>query len=526
MKRRKILAFIPLLGLFLSGCTFQEGFATAKHWIGQHIYHPVKDWIEEKTGKKQEEKPAEGGGEEEGGGGEEEVVAVTGVSVNPTALTFTVGDADKTVTATVAPENATEKGVTWSTNNEAVATVTQAGVVHAVAKGTATITATSKGDTTKAATCSVTVNDPTPGPGPTPGPTGDPGTEENPYTVEQAIDAIDNGGTVENVYASGFVSGIVTAYSSQNQNVSFNISSDGLTNSPQLEGFRTKGTTDYPIDSAESVQVGDKVTLYGSLVKYNTTYEFAQDNTLVFKERKTQDPVAVRITSGTEVSVNSTLELVAQVGPASASQSVTWSIVQGSSLATLEGNVLTAGGTTGEVRVRATATGVESVYAEVVVSIVASAKAYRIVTDPTTLADGDSIMIASEDSTLAMGAYTGGNNVPAKAITATEGVITAQGDAVTLTLEAATGGNFYIKLGDGYLYAAASGSNHLKAKEDKDDTHGVWQFLYADGKMSIVAYGSTNRNNMRSNSSNNPPIFSCYAATSSVTGLMQVYRLS
>lgn len=517
MKRRKILVLIPMLGLFLTGCSFQEGFATAKHWIGQNIYHPLKDWIDEMTGKKSDEKKEDEKKEEEG-----ETVAVTGVSVNPTSLTFTVGDADKTVTATVAPENATEKGVTWSTSNEGVATVTEAGVVHAVAKGTATITATSKGDATKSATCSVTVNDQTPGPGPT----GDPGTEGNPYTVEQAINAIDNGGTVENVYATGFVSGIVTAYSSQNQNVSFNISSDGLTNSPQLEGYRTKGTTDYPIDSAESVQVGDKVTLYGSLVKYNSTYEFAQGNTLVFQERKAQDPIAVRITSGSEVAINTTLELVAQVGPASASQSVTWSIVEGSSLATLEGNVLTAGGTAGDVKVRATATGFENVYAEAVVSVVASAKAYRIVTDPTTLADGDSIMIASEDSALAMGAYTGGNNVPAKAITTSEGVVTSQGDAVTLTLEEATGGNFYIKIGEQYLYAASSSGNQLKAKDDKDDANGVWQFSYADGKMSIIAYGSSNRNNMRANVGNNPPMFSCYAATSSITTLMQVYRLS
>ena len=68
MKRRKILVLIPALGLLLSGCTFEEGFATAKHWVGQNIYHPVKDWIESITGKKKEEQKPSG---EEGGGGEE-----------------------------------------------------------------------------------------------------------------------------------------------------------------------------------------------------------------------------------------------------------------------------------------------------------------------------------------------------------------------------------------------------------------------------------------------------------------------
>ena len=67
-----------------------------------------------------------------------------------------VGDADVTLKATVAPDNATDKAVTWSSNKESVATVTN-GVVHAVGEGTATITAKA-GDQT--ATCTVTVKVP------------------------------------------------------------------------------------------------------------------------------------------------------------------------------------------------------------------------------------------------------------------------------------------------------------------------------------------------------------------------------
>ena len=81
MKKRKILVLIPALGLLLSGCTFQEGFATAKHWVGQHMYHPVKDWIDSITGKKKDEQKPSGeeGGGDEGGGGEhtEEKFTVT-----------------------------------------------------------------------------------------------------------------------------------------------------------------------------------------------------------------------------------------------------------------------------------------------------------------------------------------------------------------------------------------------------------------------------------------------------------------
>jgi len=91
------------------------------------------------------------------GGGSSEV-AVTGVSLNKTSTTIDVGNSE-TLTATVSPSDATDKSLTWSTSNSAVATVNN-GVVTAVAAGTATITATSVADNTKSDACTVTV--PTP----------------------------------------------------------------------------------------------------------------------------------------------------------------------------------------------------------------------------------------------------------------------------------------------------------------------------------------------------------------------------
>ncbi len=83
-------------------------------------------------------------------------VAVTGVSLNKTSTSLTVG-ATETLTATVAPANATNQAVTWSSNNTAVASVDQNGKVTAVAAGTATITVTTQ-DGNKTATCTVTVS--------------------------------------------------------------------------------------------------------------------------------------------------------------------------------------------------------------------------------------------------------------------------------------------------------------------------------------------------------------------------------
>jgi endoglucanase len=83
-------------------------------------------------------------------------VSVSGVTLNKNTLTLTVGRREK-LTATVMPANAENKAITWSTSNNSVATVS-AGTVIAQAEGTATITVTSRADSTKTAQCIVTVN--------------------------------------------------------------------------------------------------------------------------------------------------------------------------------------------------------------------------------------------------------------------------------------------------------------------------------------------------------------------------------
>ena len=84
------------------------------------------------------------------------VTGVTGVTLDKTSLTLNEGDDPVTLTATVTPSNATNKGVTWSVAPEGVVTVAD-GVVTAVAPGTATVTVTTD-DGGKTATCAVTVN--------------------------------------------------------------------------------------------------------------------------------------------------------------------------------------------------------------------------------------------------------------------------------------------------------------------------------------------------------------------------------
>ena len=82
-------------------------------------------------------------------------VSVTGVTLDQETLTLTAGGDTGTLTATVAPANATNKNVTWTSDDESIATVAD-GVVTPVIVGTADITVTTE-DGEFTATCLVTV---------------------------------------------------------------------------------------------------------------------------------------------------------------------------------------------------------------------------------------------------------------------------------------------------------------------------------------------------------------------------------
>ena len=85
------------------------------------------------------------------------VYKVTEVTLSQSILTLDVGDA-ATLTATITPSNATDKSVTWESDDTNIATVDANGEVTAVGTGTTTIKATVDG---KSAECSVTVKAPT-----------------------------------------------------------------------------------------------------------------------------------------------------------------------------------------------------------------------------------------------------------------------------------------------------------------------------------------------------------------------------
>ena len=81
-------------------------------------------------------------------------IGVAGVEMSKPTLELSL-DGTERLTATVTPDNAADKTLTWSSSDEAVATVSSEGVITAVRAGHATITAAAGG---KTGTCALTVN--------------------------------------------------------------------------------------------------------------------------------------------------------------------------------------------------------------------------------------------------------------------------------------------------------------------------------------------------------------------------------
>ncbi len=127
-----------------------------------------------------------------------DTVAVTGISLNKSSTTLEVGGTE-TLIATLTPANASEKTVSWSSSDQAVASVS-AGVVTGKNPGTALITARTV-DGGYTASCTVVVSggavDPsTPAPVPTATPNSDPQPQDYFYRIDNLSIVSENGSSL------------------------------------------------------------------------------------------------------------------------------------------------------------------------------------------------------------------------------------------------------------------------------------------------------------------------------------------
>ena len=136
---------------------------------------------------------------------------------------------------------------------------------------------------------------------------------------------------------------------------------------------------------------------------------------------------------------------------------------------------------------------------------------YNLVTDPTTLKEGDKVIIAAQDADVALSTTQNGNNRAAADITKSGNTVVNPGAAVQiLTLEKGTLDNTCaFNTGAGYLYAASSSSNHLKTQESLD-ANASFRISYAEGITTIMAKGTNSHNLLQYNNSSS--IFSCYGS--------------
>ena len=150
---------------------------------------------------------------------------------------------------------------------------------------------------------------------------------------------------------------------------------------------------------------------------------------------------------------------------------------------------------------------------------------YALVTDATTLAEGDKILIAYVDGSTAktMSATQSNNNRGAVDVTKNNDGTLTPGDAAQIITLEKDGNNFLFNVGNGYLYAASSGSNLLRT-EINADNNAKATISISNGEATIVFQGSNTRNTIRYNPNNNNPIFACYASTSTTGSLPKIYR--
>lgn len=144
-------------------------------------------------------------------------------------------------------------------------------------------------------------------------------------------------------------------------------------------------------------------------------------------------------------------------------------------------------------------------------AVAPSSDVWALVTDASTLAVGDQIVIVASGSTFALSTQQKTNNRGQAAVVKSNSEVTFGADVQILTLRAGTKTNTWaLDAGTGYLYAASSSDNNMKTQKKLND-NGSWVItITADGVAELQAQGTNTINIMRYNEVSG--LFSCYAS--------------
>lgn len=134
---------------------------------------------------------------------------------------------------------------------------------------------------------------------------------------------------------------------------------------------------------------------------------------------------------------------------------------------------------------------------------------FELVTDASTLQAGDAIIIAAAKANVAMLAAQDSNNRKAGAVSKENNYIMYPDATIQVFTLEGSAGAWEFNTGNGYIYAASSGSNYLKTQITNND-NGKWNIIIDSAGTTMTAIGNNTRNALRYNSTST--LFSCYSS--------------
>ena len=139
--------------------------------------------------------------------------------------------------------------------------------------------------------------------------------------------------------------------------------------------------------------------------------------------------------------------------------------------------------------------------------------AYNLVPSEAVLSVGDKVVFVAAEYNKAMGKQNSNNRASIDITKNEDNTVDFNTDVTVFTVaEGNIAGTFAFQNGDNYIYAASSGSNHLKEESTLSD-NSSWDVSIVNGVATVKAQGENTRNWLRyNNSTQYGNLFSCYSS--------------